>query len=503
MAFYTHHSATRPRGRPISPACRLVLLSFLLDRSLPMGEVFTESAILEALEQEHVTFGDNDDTIYTPAVVLWAFLSQVLFKEEHRSCLAAVARVCALCNAWDLKPPAYNNGSYCRARGRLPESLFTRLIREVARGCEAAMPAEHLWAERHVKLVDGTTVSMPDTKANQAEYPQSSSQKPGLGYPIMRLVVLMSLATGMASGAAMGPYAGKDVGELALFRQLFDLLDPQDIVLADRYFCSYFMIALLQERGVDIVTRIHQRRDYDFRRGEHLGTKDHIVEWMRPERPDWMDQATYQRIPPSIRVRELNVEVNEPGFRVESLVVVTTLLDGQQYPPDQIASLYRKRWLVELDINALKTTLGMDVLRGHKPEMVRKEVRDCLLAYNLIRKTMLQSALSAGRSPRTMSFTAALQMVAASYTQIGPAPAEQSQRLIEGALKELPGPRVGNRPNRVEPRAVRRRPNSHPLLMKPRDEARAELLRHHPGAPKAMPAHASPRRSAPIETVKA
>jgi hypothetical protein len=445
---------------------------------LALGEVLTAAEILEAFTQEQVNFAEeNEDAVYTPALVLWALLSQALFKGEQRSCMAAVARLRALLTVLGLRPPALNNGTYCRARAKLPESLFTRLIRQVASGCEALLPTEQLWQGRHVKLVDGTTVTMPATDANQAVYPQQPQQQPGLGFPIMRLVVLLSLATGMVFGSAGGPYSGKETGETALFRQLLDLLDRGDILLADRYFCSYFMIALLLERGVDFVTRIHQHRDYDFRRGERLGPGDHVVEWMRPQKPSWMDDDTYQRMPKSIRVRELQVEIDQPGFRVESLVVVTTLLDSKQYSHEEIAALYRKRWLAELDLEALKVALGMDVLRAKSPEMVRKEMGSCLLACNLIRKTMLQSALRAARSLRTMSFTAALQTVAASYTQIATASPTQAARLIENAVEGLGGPRVGNRPNRVEPRAVKRRPKAYDLLTKPRQEARAQLLR--------------------------
>jgi Transposase DDE domain len=480
MAFYTRRPPPPRRGQALSPAFRLILLSFLLKETLPLGEVLSEAEILDAFAQEQLTFAEDDENaVYTPAVVLWAFLSQALFKGEHRSCLAAVARIRALRAARDLPSPALNNGPYCRARARLPESLFVRLIRQVACGCEARMPAEDLWQGRHVKLVDGTTVSMPDTEANRATYPQHSQQKPGLGFPLLRLVVLLSLATGMASGTATAPYSGKETSELALFRQLLDLLQADDIVLADRFFCSYFMIALLQERGVDIVSRIHQCRDYDFRRGKRLGEGDHVVEWIRPQKPQWMDQAAYDRMPESIPMRELKVEVDEPGFRVASLVAVTTLVDPKRYPHEEIAALYRKRWLAELDIESLKIALGMDVLRAKSPPMVRKEIGSCLLAYNLIRKTMLQSALGAGRSVRTMSFTAALQTVAASYTQIATASPSQSARLIGSAVAGLPGPRVGNRPNRVEPRAVKRRPKPHPLLTKSRAEARADLLQSH------------------------
>jgi hypothetical protein len=346
----------------------------------------------------------------------------------------------------------------------------------VARGCEKQVQAEWLWHGRHVHLVDGTTVSMPDTPENQEVYPQPSSQQEGLGFPVARLVVLMSLATGMLVDMAMGPYTGKETGEPALLRQLLNRFAPGDILLADRYYCSYFMIALLMELGIDFVTRVHQRREVDFRRGRWLGKGDHLVEWRRPERPEWMDRQTYERMPRSVRIREIHVHVDHPGFRVESLVVVTTLTDADQYPHDDIAELYGCRWLAELDIFAIKITMGMDVLRCKTPPMVRKEIWTCLLAYNLIRRAMLQAARQSGQTPRQLSFSAAMQVIAASWQVIVLSSDSVAARLVQAELENLADHLVGNRPGRVEPRAVKRRPKPHDLLMKPRAQARAELL---------------------------
>jgi hypothetical protein len=265
-----------------------------------------------------------------------------------------------------------------------------------------------------VQLVDGTTVSMPDTPENQEAYPQAHTQKEGLGFPVARVVVLLSLATGMLTDMAMGPYAGKATGETALLRQLPDGFEPGDILLADRYYCSYFMIALLMERGIDFVMRIHQLRKVDFRWGRRLGKGDHIVQWKLPQKPKWMEQQVYDRMPASIEVREVHVRVSEPGFRTESFVVVTTLTDATTYTEEDIAELYHARWQAELDIRAIKITMGMDVLRCKTPEMVRREMWACILAYNLIRQTMLQSAQETGMCPRALSFTAAMQSIAAS-----------------------------------------------------------------------------------------
>jgi len=469
MAFYQRLSQLPSRFR-------LTLSSFTQSEGLAFADVLPEESIQRAFDEEEAGFGQDDDAVYTPPLTLWAFLSQVLFKEEQRSCVAAVARVVVLLVALGKEPPSDDTGAYCRARAKLSERVLHRLACEVADGCEQVVPRSWLWHSRHVKLVDGTTVSMPDTKENQAAYPQHGVQKEGLGFPIARMVVLLSLATAMVSDMAIGPYQGKETGEPALFRELLDRLRRGDIVLADRYYCSYFMVCLLMESGVDFVVRLHQRRTADFRRGRRLGKGDHVVVWMRPERPSWMDKETYDRMPDTLEVREVAVKVDQPGFRVESLTVVTTLVDEKKYAQTDLAELYRRRWLAELDIRAIKCTLGMDVLRCKTSEMVRREIWTCLLAYNLIRKTMLEAARKGKRSPRQLSFTAAMQKIAAGYLTLVLIQETKAAELIEVELTRLAGHTVGNRPDRVEPRAIKRRPKPHALLKTPREEARAELL---------------------------
>ena len=455
---------------------RLVLSSVLHASGLPFSEILTEEEIGEAFDEEDCRFAQEEGDVFTPPLTLWAFLSQVLHKEEQRSCLAAVSRVIVLLVALGREPCANNSGGYCKARAKLPETVLQRLATRVADGCERQVPEAWLWQGRHVKLADGTTVSMPDTEANQAEYPQQASQEKGLGFPVARMVVLLSLATAMLSGMAIGPYSGKETGELALMRQLLDQLDPDDILLTDRYYCSYFMIAFLLPLGVDFVARLHHARKENAYRIQRLGKKDWLVEWRRPQKPDWMDQETYDRMPESLTLRQIEVNVTEPGFRVESLVVVTTLTDTKTYSKDDIAELYHKRWLVELDIRAIKCNLGMDVLRCKTPEMVRKEIWTCLLAYNLIRKTMLQAAIDSGLSPRQLSFVNAMQTMAASWVLLPAIDHSRSTSVILAQLASLTSPIVGNRPNRIDPRAVKRRPKPMRLLTMPRDAAREKLL---------------------------
>ena len=468
------------QSRSLPRRFRLILASFLQHPGLSFSGVLKEGAIRKAFEHENATFAEDEDAVYTPPVTLWSFLSQVLFKDEHRSCVAAVARVVALLVASKRAPCSTNTGAYCRARGKLSEQVLRRLTVDVGRGCEARLDPQWLWHGRHVYLVDGTTVSMPDTPGNQEAYPQNPQQKEGLGFPIARVVVILSLASGMLIDMAMGPYAGKETGESALLRSLLEHFNPGDVLLADRYYCSYFMIALLQERGIDLVARLHQRRPADFRCGRRLGKEDQVVTWVRPQRPKWMDQQTYDRIPPSIEVRMVRVHVRQPGFRVGSFVAVTTLTDAKRYAKDEIAALYGCRWLAELDIRAIKITMGMDILRCKTPEMVRKEMWACLLAYNLIRQTMLQSAQEAGVSPRSLSFTAALQSIAANWLLAALSDDALAERLIDAALAGVAEHVVGNRPGRVEPRAIKRRPKEHALLTKPRNQARAELLKEKP-----------------------
>jgi len=453
---------------------RRIRTSFCQHSGLPFADVLPEKDIADAFGEadtrKHADGEQDSGIVYTTAVTLWAFLSQVLHKDEMRSCLAATARVVVLMTALK-RDCSDNSGAYCRARAKLPLAGIQRLALQTADGCERRVPQHWLWKGRHVQMVDGTTCSMPDTEENQAVFPQPRSQKPGLGFPIIRLVVLVSLATAMVTGMAMGPYRGKETGETALLRELFGRLNPGDVVLADRYYCSFFMLALLGNLQVDVVTRLHQRRKSTFCPG-----RDQVVVWQRPQRPAWMDQQTYDQLPETITVREVHVAVEQPGFRAQNLIVVTTLTDSQTYTKEEIAELYHQRWLVELDIRAIKVSIGMDVLRCKTPAMVRKEIWICLLAYNLIRQAMLEAALAAELSPRQLSFTAAMQKIAASWATLSQCGEEQALLLIGIELRHMATNLVGNRPDRVEPRANKRRPKAQKYLTKPRAEARAELL---------------------------
>jgi hypothetical protein len=468
MSFYTTASS--------APSFEAALAPFLHDNGLPFAEVLPVEQVRQACCDEGVDFGATSRSVYNPALTLWAFLSQVL--SADKSCRAAALRVLVLVVALERGPCSTDTGLYCRARAKLPTVLLQRLTYDVADQLDQAVPKHWLWKGRLVTLVDGTTVTAPDTEDNQKRWPQPNTQKPGLGFPMIRLVVLLALATAAVSGLALGAYEGKEAGETALLRTLLHRLKPGSVLLADRYYCSYFQVALLVAQGVDVVFRMHQRRNVDFRRGRRLGPDDHVVVWQRPERPEWMAEETYAGIPATLTVREVRTAVTTPGFRVQTVVAVTTLLESAEYAREEITDLYHERWHVELDIRALKVTLQMERLRCLTPFMVEKEIWATLLGYNLVRKVSCQAALAAGKHPRQISFTATLQVVRGGWDRLTLSQSPSRRVLGEALLQALAKELVGDRPNRCEPRAVKRRPKSQALLMKPRAEARAELLKN-------------------------
>jgi hypothetical protein len=466
--------------------------------------------VQRAVDAEGVGFRQR---LLTPLVTLWTFLHQMLSADG--SCREAVLTLTAFLAATGPARPAaaaarpakakgkgkgkgkgrhdddddeVETGPYCKARARLPEGLYSRLALESGRELHARYPSGPLLGGRKVKMADGTTASMPDTPANQKAWPQPSTQKPGLGFPLARLVVVMSLNCAAVVGLAVGPYAGKGTGEPALLATLSgEALEAGDVLLADRYYASFCMMAALLRRGVDSLFRQHQRRRVDFRTGTRLGRDDHLVTLRKPpERPAWLDEAAFAALPATLTVREVRVRVAQRGFRVKSLVLVTTLLDAQLYSKQEIARAFRCRWHVELDLRAIKQTMGMDVLRCKSPGMVRRELWMRVLAYNLIRGVMAEAAAAAGEregdaegvEPREVSFAGAVQAVNAFAPVLALADGADLPRLWQVLLRVVARSRVGDRPDRYEPRAVKRRPKAYKLLTVPRDEAKKRLAKN-------------------------
>jgi hypothetical protein len=442
-------------------------------RALPFTDVLSAERVQSLLVEEGVRFRHSR---FTPLVTLWTFLGQVL-SPDH-SCREAVARLIGFLVGQGERACAAGTGAYCEARQRLPERFLARLVRQSGDQLHAGVaPGSLQVAGRPVYVIDGTTVSMPATAANQKAYPQSRSQRPGVGFPIARLVTLFSLASGAVVDMAIGKYRGKGTGEPSLFRQLLARLQPESVVLGDRYFCSYWNMALLLNRGVHSLFRLHQLRRADRRCGLRLGKDDCLVLWERPSRPAWMTRQEYDGLPRELCVRLIWVRVRQRGFRVEELCMATTLTDPGEAPAEQLADLFRARWQAELHLRSLKSVLQMDVLRCKTPEMVRKELWMHLLVYNLVRETMAQAAVACGVDPYTVSFKGALQTLNRFQSLLDAGTRRELPELCRCMLKAVGSHHVGNRPDRYEPRAVKRRPKPHDLLTVPRHEARKRLWR--------------------------
>jgi hypothetical protein len=430
--------------------------------------LLSEDRILEAFGRARWLW---QGWIYTPAITMWVFLAQCL-SPDH-SCRDAVARLISWRLARGLRPCSARTGAYCTARDDLPEEACSRLMRETGREVDEEAPHEWRWLGHRVLDVDGSTLTMPDTPANQAEYPQVPGQKRGCGFPIARIVVVFSLAVGTVLDAAIGKYEGKQTGENSLFRTLHDVLQEGDVVLADRYFSGWFDIALLQQRSVHIVVRKHQLRATDFRTGKRLGRNDHVVCWRKPKRPEWMNKDQYDSLPESLTLREVRVHVEQKGFRTRELVVVTTLLDPEKYTAEQIASLYRRRWQAELNLRSLKIVLQMDHLRCKMPHRVRNEFFMHLVGYNLIRRVMAVAAARSGREPWTVSFKGTLQTINNLLPLLATRVSTEDwcQSLVDAIATHV----VGNRPDRIEPRVKKRRPKQYKFMRKPRDDYRKRM----------------------------
>jgi hypothetical protein len=428
-----------------------------------LGAVLSAEVLGTLVEEEVGRFRER---VYPPLTTLGLFIGQALSPDG--ACQDAVARHLSERTARGQAGCSLNSGPYCKARQRLPLGLISRLGASVGEEVERASPTDWKWRGRSIKLMDGTTISMPDTEENQAVYPQSGVQKPGLGFPLAMLVALISLSTGAVLRWALGPCRGKHTGEQALFRTLMPQLAPGDVILADRYHCNYFTAALLVERGVDLVTRQHQRRITDFRRGKRLGRRDHLVDWVRPQRPSWMDPETYARMPERLALRETEVA---------GRILVTTFTDPKTVSAAQIDELYSRRWQVEVDLRSIKAQMGMDILRAKSPVMIDKEIAVYLLAYNLVCALITRAAAGARVLARSLSFKGTLQLLLAfeQHLRFGAgAGARTMTAHLLGAISLL---KLPIRPGRVEPHAIKRRPKNHQLLTVPRNIARAAIRR--------------------------
>jgi Transposase DDE domain len=464
-----------PSNRLLTHQVDALRRQFLQDGGLPFADVLTADCLHEALREVKAAWNDR---IFTPLVTLWVFLGQVLSADQ--SCRAAVARLIAHRVAEGLPPCSSETGAYCQARRRLPERFFAAVARLVGQNLDAQVDWRWLWKGRRVCLFDGSTVSMPDTPENRREYPLTYNQVPGTSFAPARIGAIISLSCGAILDLGICRYAGKGQGEVSLLRQLWDVLRPGDVLLGDRLMSGWVGMYLLKQRGVDTVSRLSAHRRADFRKGRRLGKDDHLVVWRKPTSIRSVDRRTYNALPDSITVREVQFRVEQPGFRTRSVVVVTTILDPGQASAEELASLYRARWNNELDLRSIKVTLQMDLLRCKTPELVRKEIWTHVLAYNLIRTVMAQAASREGAEPRSISFKATLQVLEAFRPLIAyhaGRGAGHLAALYEPLLRAIAVHRVADRPDRFEPRMTKKGPRGYESLKRPRKEIKLQMLK--------------------------
>ena len=448
---------------------------FMQDGGLPFTDVLSEQCISDALSHNGVCWKER---IYSPLVTLWVFLGQILSADQ--SCASAVARLIAHRISHNQSPCSSETSAYCQARKRLPEKFFSDVARRTGRALDKLAKAEWLWHGRRVYLYDGTTVKMPDTPDNQSEYPQPSYQRPGLGRPMARVGTILSLSCGAVIDMGIAAYSGKGQSELGLLRRLMDAFRPGDIMVADRLMCSWGELTALQTRGVDFIVKHATTRKVDFRRGQRLGKDDQIVNWPKRRARTKAANAYRENLPDNLKVRICRIQVARPGFRSKVLVVATTLFDPIEYPKEELALLYGKRWNVELDIRSLKQTLQMDMLRCKTPDLVRKEIWTHVLAYNLIRTIMARAADKADVEPRTISFKMTLQTLKAFQpvlANLRRCPSDFRQQLYDEMIAAISVHRVGDRPDRFEPRKIKQPTRKHhDFLHVHRHEAKRQIL---------------------------
>ncbi len=421
--------------------------------------LLAQDSIQKIVQQDLPNYRDR---LYNPLQTLSMFLTQAL--DEDSSCQNIVNTVALNTN----KNISITTGGYCRARQRLHVEMIKNLTQQTSKDSLVKVPKRWKFKGRDIYLVDGTTFTMPDTKENQKAYPQQASLPQGLGFPICRAVGIISLYSGTIVDACVSTYQGKGASEQVLLRSMLHNFKKGDIILADAFYNTYYFLNFLIKNGIDIVMVQNGARAQttDFTKGDILGKKDHLITLKKPvKKPDWMNQQEFDKLPKTLRIREI--------YR-GGKILITTMLCKNKISTTQIKNLYKQRWQIEVDFRNIKSTLGLKDFSCKSPEMVIKEMWVYFLAYNLIRLVMLESAIYNRLLPRQFSFKHTVQI-------LKNAPNLYSRRLYKKILYLIGQKVIGNREGRIEPRAIKRRHNDFPLLMKTRDIKREEIKRNgHP-----------------------
>jgi len=455
--------AWRSRLAPLGRRVQAVRQQSLLHLELLFDQLIPSWLLAQADEG-----ANSRERVYSLRRTFWGFLHQVL--NPSCPCREIVRQIQALFCLHNLGSVDPDTSAYCQARLRLPLDILARIRHAVAARADRLLSErQQLWHGWRPKVIDGTTVTLPDTPKNQRQYPQLRSQKPGCGFPLMKIVGIFSLSSGVLLDYRTG---NKHRHELALLYKLLDHFKARDLVVADRGFCNFVLIALLLLRGVGSLFRLHQARQIDWRKGKRLGKCDRLFTWAKPLiKPRYLPHYLWKRLPSELSVRVLRFQLKVPGFRPESVTLVTTLTDPELYPAREVALLYVRRWKIELWFRDIKTSMGMEVLRCKSPGMVHKELEMFLIAYNLIRALMTEASSIHEVPLDRISFKGTVDATRQYSIAIAQARSQKKQReLIAELLAVLAKDELPDRPGRREPRAIKRRPKPFPLLNKHRHQ---------------------------------
>jgi len=442
------------------------LINLQKNISLKKAKNADSSFIRKFISKENIIKLNNNirNRTYTPKQTLSMFISQAI--NQDNSCQNVVNRFALN----EDKNISISTSGYCKARGRLSTKIISNIAKELARKDEDRVHRKWKFRGRNIYLIDGTTIILADTPSNQKAYPQPKYQKEGLGFPISRLVGIISLTTGSIIDVNIGTFAGKGTGERLLLLDMLKHFKKGDIILADALYSTYSLLSFAIEKGIDVVFVQNGMRakKADFTTGKIIGKNDHIVTFKKPNtKPDWMSKEEFKKLPKELKIREI---------KTNNKILITTFLCNKKTTAKTIKNLYKERWHIEVDFRNIKITLGLNSFKCKTPKMVKKEMWVHFLAYNIIRSLMLDSALYNKMLPREISFKNSLQL----YLHY----LENSQIVYQKLLKLIGRKVIGNRAGRVEPRALKKRANAYPLLMKPRGIAKADILKN--GHPKKM-----------------
>lgn len=444
-----------------------------------------ESLTAESLSGYAVMFADILDAGFMRAIdstrrnrqfgcqpVFWSWLAQIL--EGNASCTKALALLQTWCHSQGLPVPSSDTSSYCKGRLRLCDVFLGRVAARLGEVLDRGVRDSDRWNGMVLKAIDGSSVKLTDTDANQEAFPQPSTQKKGCGFPVMSIAGLINLSHGGWQAMTTGSGTEHD---LTLARLMLDHLSEGDLLLGDRAYCSYAFIAAVRERGAHVVMRLHQQREaaLDWKNGRRISRYERIVTWKRPYFASVkavMTRDEWEALPETMEVRLIRLDFEDRAGKRRKMTVVTTLTDHVRHDGVELHALYARRWEIELRLRDIKTTLGFEMIRARTPAMARKTLLMIRIAYNLMRVLMQRAAREAGEEVGAISFKESLDLATSiheSFRSVAGRPRKRMShmRFLTGAMAAR---RIDPRPGRREPRAVKRRPKPYAMLTAPRHE---------------------------------